>query len=189
MPKTRTLFETRPLSGIASHSDPVTALRNMQLSTELTETPFGRAVSVSSPWGICALEPLGDLDAETVRSALADAWQISLPRISTIAIRRELAPGQPLHLIGSEFRVAVWRALLEIPPGQTRSYREVATGLGRPTAVRSVASAVAANRIAFLVPCHRIVPASFQTGSSSQTGLYRWGTTLKKAILEREQLG
>src|SRR5690625_6533006 len=74
-----------------------------------------------------------------------------------------------LHVSGSNFQVMVWRALLRIPPGAVVSYSGLAAGLGRPTASRAVASAVAANPVAFVIPCHRVIQKSGALGG------YRWG--------------
>jgi AraC family transcriptional regulator of adaptative response/methylated-DNA-[protein]-cysteine methyltransferase len=81
---------------------------------------------------------------------------------------------------GSEFQRAVWRLLQTIPAGQTRSYGEVAALLGKPLAARAVASACAANPIAVLIPCHRIVR------SDGGLGGFYWGLDLKRALLQRE---
>lgn len=87
----------------------------------------------------------------------------------------------PLDLRGSVFQQRVWQALREIPAGQRISYRELARRIGQPAAVRAVAGACAANTIAVLIPCHRVV--------RSDGGLsgYRWGVARKEALLEREQ--
>jgi AraC family transcriptional regulator of adaptative response/methylated-DNA-[protein]-cysteine methyltransferase len=75
----------------------------------------------------------------------------------------------------------VWDALMKVPVGQTRSYAELASALGAPNAARAVASACAHNRIAVVVPCHRII-----RGDGSLGG-YRWGLPIKQALLERER--
>lgn len=79
------------------------------------------------------------------------------------------------------FRTAVWRALSEIPYGQTRTYGELAAHIGRPGAARAVGTACATNPLPLLVPCHRVVPATGGTGS------YAGGTEMKKALLEMER--
>lgn len=79
------------------------------------------------------------------------------------------------------FRLAVWRALSEIPYGQTRTYGELATQLGRPGAARAIGTACATNPVPLLAPCHRIVPATGGTGS------YAGGAAMKKALLEMER--
>ncbi len=81
---------------------------------------------------------------------------------------------------GTAFQCAVWRSLLEVGWGKRISYGALAGMLGRPQAVRAVASAVAANPIALLIPCHRIVRADGQAGG------YRWGRGLKETLLELE---
>lgn len=86
----------------------------------------------------------------------------------------------PVDIQGTAFQSRVWRALRDIPLGETRSYREVAARLGQPTAVRAVASACARNHLALLIPCHRVV------GADGALAGYRWGVDRKRALLERE---
>ena len=86
----------------------------------------------------------------------------------------------PIDLRGTDFQHLVWRALQEIPAGETASYTEIAHRIGRPRAVRAVAQACAANPLAILVPCHRVVRSD---GSLSG---YRWGIERKRALLDRE---
>jgi AraC family transcriptional regulator of adaptative response/methylated-DNA-[protein]-cysteine methyltransferase len=82
---------------------------------------------------------------------------------------------------GTEFQRRVWDALRAIPPGETRSYTQIAKAIGAPTSVRAVAAACAANPIAVLIPCHRVV-----RGDGSLSG-YRWGVERKRVLLERER--
>jgi AraC family transcriptional regulator of adaptative response/methylated-DNA-[protein]-cysteine methyltransferase len=77
----------------------------------------------------------------------------------------------------------VWKELRRIPRGETRSYADVAKTIGRPKAVRAVASACASNPVALVVPCHRVVQKS-----GSLAG-YRWGVKRKAALLEKERQG
>jgi AraC family transcriptional regulator of adaptative response/methylated-DNA-[protein]-cysteine methyltransferase len=86
----------------------------------------------------------------------------------------------PLDLRGTAFQLRVWKALQEIPPGETRSYSQLAAEMGIPAATRAVARACATNRVAVLVPCHRVVGAS-----GSLTG-YRWGVERKRQLLAAE---
>ncbi|MEK9712743.1 MAG: methylated-DNA--[protein]-cysteine S-methyltransferase [Thalassolituus sp.] len=90
------------------------------------------------------------------------------------------SPKTPLHMLGTEFQCRVWRYLQTIPVGETRTYAEVAEGIGQPEAVRAVANACGTNKIAMLIPCHRVVR------SDGTLGGYRWGTDLKARMLERE---
>jgi AraC family transcriptional regulator of adaptative response/methylated-DNA-[protein]-cysteine methyltransferase len=86
----------------------------------------------------------------------------------------------PLDIRGTAFQLRVWRALREIPPGQTESYSKVAARAGSPAAVRAVGSACGAIPVAVLIPCHRAVRAD---GGSSG---YRWGSERKRKLLEKE---
>jgi AraC family transcriptional regulator of adaptative response/methylated-DNA-[protein]-cysteine methyltransferase len=104
------------------------------------------------------------------------------------ALRAHLRDGRaaserklPLDLRATAFRFDVWRYLRTIPKGETRTYSEVAAAVGRPTAVRAVASACAANPVALLVPCHRVLRADGELGG------YRWGIERKRRLLARER--
>jgi O-6-methylguanine DNA methyltransferase len=84
---------------------------------------------------------------------------------------------------GTAFQYRVWKALLAIPAGETRTYAQVASAIGRPGASRAVARACASNPVALVVPCHRVVPAAGGPGG------YRWGAARKAALLAREARG
>lgn len=86
----------------------------------------------------------------------------------------------PLDIQGTAFQIRVWQALREIPAGQTASYSDIASRIGVPRAVRAVAAACAANRIAVAIPCHRVVRADGRLSG------YRWGVPRKCALLEKE---
>lgn len=87
----------------------------------------------------------------------------------------------PLDVRGTAFQKRVWQALRDIPVGQTMSYSDVAERIGAPTAMRAVAGACAANRLAVAIPCHRVV-----RNDGALSG-YAWGVERKRAILDREQ--
>jgi O-6-methylguanine DNA methyltransferase len=107
--------------------------------------------------------------ADTVRSVLAF---LDEPR---------LALDLPLDLRGTAFQQRVWRALRQIPPGETRTYGEVAAAIGDPRAVRAVARSCAANPVSLAVPCHRVI------GKDGDLTGYRWGVPRKRALLEKER--
>ena len=94
----------------------------------------------------------------------------------------EAALNLPLDIQGTAFQARVWRALRQIPLGETRSYSDLARTIGQPTATRAVAAACAANRVAVLIPCHRIIGRD-----GAMTG-YRWGVERKQRLLENEKL-
>ena len=93
----------------------------------------------------------------------------------------ETAATLPLHIRATAFQQRVWKALLAIPRGETRTYAEIAEEIGSPKAVRAVGTACGANFVAVVVPCHRVVGAD-----GSLTG-YRWGKERKRLLLEMEQ--
>ncbi|PKL76181.1 MAG: bifunctional DNA-binding transcriptional regulator/O6-methylguanine-DNA methyltransferase Ada [Candidatus Melainabacteria bacterium HGW-Melainabacteria-1] len=87
----------------------------------------------------------------------------------------------PLDIQGTAFQRKVWNYLQQIPYGEVQSYTEVAAGIGQPKAARAVASACAANKLAILIPCHRVIRGSGELGG------YRWGLDLKRSLLDLER--
>ena len=92
-------------------------------------------------------------------------------------------PDLPLDLRGTAFQIRVWRFLLQVPEGDVISYGELAAGIGAPKAVRAAASACGANRVAVLVPCHRVLRGDGGLGG------YRWGLERKRALIDHERAG
>jgi AraC family transcriptional regulator of adaptative response/methylated-DNA-[protein]-cysteine methyltransferase len=159
-------------------------------------TALGTALVAASERGICMVE-LGaseraleaKLRAEFPKARLqrVDAGRDAFlaPRVRAVAdaLAGKKASQVEVDLLGTAFQKKVWDALMRIPPGETRSYAEVAAQLGAPNAARAVASACARNRIAVLVPCHRVVRGDGSVGG------YRWGLPLKRRLLQRESGG
>jgi AraC family transcriptional regulator of adaptative response/methylated-DNA-[protein]-cysteine methyltransferase len=153
-------------------------------------TPIGVVLAAATSRGLCTVA-LGD-DAKALEGALrAEFPKAEIVRdrsrlAQALATLRDAAAGEPpraalpLDVAASAFQQRVWRALQAIPPGQTRTYAEVARAIGRPTAARAVARACATNPVALVVPCHRVVPATGGPGG------YRWGSDRKEKILARE---
>lgn len=156
-----------------------------------TGSPLGEVLVGATSKGVCWVG-LGDSSGELERELRLDLPSAELLRDDdglrewVDAVVKEVAgapPGGavPLDLQGTIFQLRVWRKLMEIPLGETRSYGAVAAEIGRPTAARAVASACAKNRVAVLVPCHRVVPVAGGIGG------YRWGQERKSALLAREE--
>ena len=152
---------------------------------------LGRLLVAATARGLCAVR-LGDSDAELETTLRKEFPEAEIERDAQAlgqyveAILRHLAGQQtslelPLDVRATAFQRRVWEELRRIPFGSTRSYREVAESLGQPTATRAVAGACAANPIALVTPCHRVVR---EDGSLSG---YRWGTERKAKLLAREQ--
>ena len=91
------------------------------------------------------------------------------------------SPSLPVYLSGTSFQIEVWKALRAIPRGETATYAELAARIGRPQAARAVGSAVGANKIGYLVPCHRVIRGDGKIGE------FRWGSELKQRMLDMEK--
>jgi AraC family transcriptional regulator of adaptative response/methylated-DNA-[protein]-cysteine methyltransferase len=115
--------------------------------------------------------------SQTTGSLALDDWMRALEMHLAGAAPH---PDLPLDLRGTAFQIKVWRFLLSVPEGQVISYREVADAVGAPKAARAVASACASNRVAVLVPCHRVLRGDGGLGG------YRWGLARKRALLDAE---
>lgn len=148
------------------------------------ESQFGECLVARTVDGLCRIDfSDGDRHAtlERLRAAHPGSDLQRAP-LADAAERIFSERGGELDIdpVGTDFQQRVWRALLRIPRGATRSYREVADDIGRPGAARAVGRAVAANPLAVLVPCHRVLPATGGTGG------YRWGPARKAALLRWE---
>jgi AraC family transcriptional regulator, regulatory protein of adaptative response / methylated-DNA-[protein]-cysteine methyltransferase len=149
-------------------------------------TPFGAALLGRTARGVCHLSFLDDpLPGEDPVATIAEEWPAAELRRDegvAAALATAIFGGErpPLHVSGTNFQVQVWQALLAIPEGRVVSYQELAAGVGRPRATRAVASAVARNRVAWLIPCHRVIRKMGETGG------YRWGRHRKRAMLAWE---
>jgi len=150
------------------------------------DTPFGKAFIATTARGICQFAFLDYSDIDTILSELSSQWpqavlcenyQQTRTIIETL-FDRDKQPDRPLslHVAGTNFQVRVWKALLQIPPGTVASYSRVASEIGRPRSARAVGTAVGANPVAFLIPCHRVIRQSGELGG------YHWGETRMHAI-------
>jgi len=157
-------------------------------------TPFGRALIGVAPRGVCHLAftegrgleaelehararwPRAEFERDAVHARLAA--EVLRDRLAGRDADRE----RPITLLlkGTEFEMRVWEALLSIPEANVSSYGSIASSVGAPRAARAVGSAIGANPIGVLIPCHRVLR---QTGA---LGGYRWGETTKRALLAAE---
>jgi len=161
----------------------------MSIQYAIVDSPLGRLLVAATSRGVCAVA-MASSDAELERTlareypaatndsgALATWTTEILAHVSGRQPRLDL----PLDVQATAFQWQVWQALAAIPYGETRTYREIAKTIGRPSAVRAVARACATNPVALAIPCHRVV------ASDGTTGGYRWGADRKKALLKQEQ--
>ncbi|MBB5647372.1 bifunctional helix-turn-helix domain-containing protein/methylated-DNA--[protein]-cysteine S-methyltransferase [Pedobacter cryoconitis] len=158
---------------------------NLTINYSFAETPFGNILVASTAKGIChiafadvaedALEILKTKFPNAVYRQFADAAQQHALYIFTHDWDR--ISEIKLHLKGTDFQLKVWETLLKIPTGQLTTYGAVAKEIGMPSASRAVGSAIGANPVAFIIPCHRIIQ------STGTLGQYHWGSTRKTAII------
>lgn len=157
--------------------------RDLLISYGIHPSPFGSLFIATSSRGICRT---GFLDFSTLKqelNALQQTWPLATLQHNPTATRQVVdtmfathhTPQHPLSLYvtGTNFQIAVWRALLRIPLGTVINYSQLAMALNRPRSARAVGNAIAANPIAYLIPCHRVIR---QTGA---IGKYHWGKTRK----------
>jgi AraC family transcriptional regulator of adaptative response/methylated-DNA-[protein]-cysteine methyltransferase len=161
-----------------------------QVYYTIAQSPLGRLMVAATERGICAVR-MGDNDAQ-LEATLRDEYHAAdLQRDDTVlgewveAILAHLSGKQPhldlpLDVRATAFQWRVWEALRAIPYGSTRSYLQIATAIGQPTAVRAVARACATNPVALVVPCHRVIKEDGSLGG------YRWGMERKQTLLDTE---
>lgn len=165
--------------------------RGMSISYTVVDSSLGRLLVAATPKGICSVT-LGESDVELEAALTTEYPAAAIQRDDnvlkkTVSAILEHLDGRrprldlPLDIQATAFQSLVWQALKEIPYGSTSSYSEIATRIGRPSAVRAVAGACASNRVALVIPCHRVI------GKDSKLSGYRWGTERKRKLLAREQ--
>jgi len=167
--------------------------RGMRIGYTIADSPLGRLLVGATERGVAAVSLGGDDRAlETALRAEYPHAEIHrddtglrtwVSRVLAEVAGTELCSDLPIDVQATAFQHRVWQELRAIPRGQTRSYSEIARRLGQPTAARAVARACASNRVALVVPCHRVVEAGGGLGG------YRWGVEKKRALLAREQEG
>lgn len=151
--------------------------REMKIRWGVSHGPFGNMFLAQSPRGITHLS-FFDGDFSESLDVLRKDW----PKAELIRDDSLSADTDQLHVKGTPFQMRVWQALLEIPEGSLSTYGKIATAIGKPGASRAVGSAVGANRISLLIPCHRVIRTDGALGG------YRWGVKRKRKILAREGL-
>lgn len=163
----------------------------MRISYTTIETALGPVLVAATKRGVAAVR------FGKTRSALEAELAREYPRAQRVRDEKGLhlwvtlllqhLQGQPLQtevpldIQGSTFQWNVWKALQAIPPGSTRSYREIAQAIGAPTAAQEVAQACATNPVAVFIPCHRVIR------SNGELGGYRWGRARKQQLLALER--
>lgn len=160
--------------------------RGVTIRWAVVSTSLGEMLVAATDKGVCRLsfaEGRGELAARFPNAELVEGGDAFAELLSDVVSAVE-QPGDsraiPLDVQGTAFQEAVWRELQRIPPGETRSYAQIAAAVGKPGAVRAAGSANGANNVAVLIPCHRVVR------SDGTLGGYAYGLDIKRKLLERE---
>jgi AraC family transcriptional regulator of adaptative response/methylated-DNA-[protein]-cysteine methyltransferase len=151
-------------------------------------SPFGKCLVATTERGICNLsfvdvsegKAIDNLVADWQQARMVEDYKSTAPLVTRIF--SDLGTDTPLkiHLRGTNFQIKVWEALLKIPTGSLTTYEQIASHIGKPTAVRAVGTAIGHNPIAYLIPCHRVIRKNGDFGN------YLYGSARKKVILARE---
>jgi AraC family transcriptional regulator of adaptative response/methylated-DNA-[protein]-cysteine methyltransferase len=151
-----------------------------------SDSPFGKAVSLSSPRGLSAYAFCDDGGEEAAFEDIARRYPKANYRRDDQSARQvteKIFSGGvlPVALYGTDFQLQVWKALLTVPTGSTVRYMDIAQQIDNPKAVRAVGAAIGANPISWVIPCHRIL------GADQRLTGYHWGVERKRAMLAYEE--
>ena len=164
------------------------ATEKLEIRWGVSDSPFGQMFLAESSRGITHLSFFEGDEKESLDVLRGDFPKAELMRDDGFAgkMAKRIFSGKKadlrFHLKGTPFQEKVWRALLDTPSGEVSTYGKIAAALGMPGASRAVGSAVGANRISYLIPCHRVIRTDGGLGG------FRWGTDRKRAMLERERV-
>lgn len=160
--------------------------QGVEIAYGVHATPLGSLFVAVTPRGICRMGFVDATSADELLTRLAKEWPLSTlhhdPDATRFAVEAlfnrsgDASATLSLHVTGTNFQIAVWRALLTIPEGQLASYSHIAQALGTPKSSRAVGNAVGANPIAIWIPCHRVIQQSGALGG------YRWGLAKKQMV-------
>lgn len=160
---------------------------NLDITYGFGFSPFGNTMIATTMKGICSLEFYED-SYDEVFNRLKSSWKSAKfihdnkkaqELLDEIFINKEKVS---IFVKGTNFQINVWKAILNIPKSEVSTYSDVAIAVGKPKAVRAVASAIGANHIGFLIPCHRVI-----SKSAAMSG-YRWKIERKRIILGYEEI-
>jgi AraC family transcriptional regulator, regulatory protein of adaptative response / methylated-DNA-[protein]-cysteine methyltransferase len=159
--------------------------RDLLINYSFAESPFGPIIIASTPKGICHMEFIDD-ETQGLNTLNEKFPAASLCRKLDMLQQHALfifqkdwngLPEIKLHLKGTEFQLKVWDALLKIPAGRLSTYGSIGKQIEMPTASRAIGTAIGANPVAYLIPCHRVIQ------SSGEVGGYHWGPVRKATMI------
>ncbi|MDO7833944.1 bifunctional DNA-binding transcriptional regulator/O6-methylguanine-DNA methyltransferase Ada [Sphingobium sp. HBC34] len=161
--------------------------RGVTIRWRTIDSSLGPVLVAATGKGLCRIS-FGEGEADLrVRFPHADfrpadtALDAMAQRVAALVENPAAGADLPVDVQGTAFQQAIWAALRAIPPGETRSYGDIAAAIGRPQAVRAAGTACGGNNLAVLIPCHRVLR------SDGSAGGYAWGLDRKQALLAREK--
>lgn len=162
--------------------------KNIQLNYGTGLSPFGEAVIAWNHRGICFLGFCHDLGSQHAMQELNKQWPdaqllnqpLEAEELIFSVFKGSASKPIRLWLRGSPFQLKVWQALLAIPEGAHATYGQIARAIGQDGAARATGSAIGANPVAWIIPCHRVIRKVGELGG------YRWGSTMKSALIGKE---
>ena len=160
----------------------------LKIEYHFCASPFGECLIAITKRGICHFGFVQRNNRSDALKQLYEAWPGAVfiensqpidPLVNRIFNPDQTDESRPFNILikGTNFQINIWKALLQIPSGNIVSYQDIAAYMGRPKAFRAVASAIAVNPVAYLIPCHRVI------AKSGKIHQYRWGSSRKKAIV------
>jgi len=156
------------------------------ITYQFKNSAFGQTLIMNSEMGLCGLAFCDHLGKDAVLADMKLRWLKASYKEATIFSDREFksildkTKQVELCLLGSKLQIQVWKALLKIPTGKVISYTTLAKYIGKPKAVRTIATAIGKNPLCWLIPCHRVLRANGELGG------YHWGLNVKREMLTYE---
>ena len=163
-----------------------TTINFSKITYQFKNSAFGQTLIMNSEMGLCGLSFCDDLGKDAVLADMKLRWPKASYKKDTIFSDKEFrsildkTKQVELCLLGSKLQIQVWKALLKIPTGKVTSYTTLAKFIGKPKAVRTIATAIGKNPLCWLIPCHRVLRANGELGG------YHWGLNVKRKMLNYE---
>jgi len=160
----------------------------LNISYEYKNSPFGKALIMNSKYGVCGLAFCDHINEEIALADMMSRWPLATYSaeniFSDLEFKSVLEQTTKINLclIGSRLQLQVWNALLKIPAGKVTNYKTLAKHIGKPKAIRAVATAIGRNPLCWLIPCHRVLRTNGELGG------YHWGLKVKTAMLRFESI-
>ena len=167
-------------------SDRKKSTDRLDISYQYKNSPFGKALIMNSKYGVCGLAFCDQVNEEIALADMMSRWPSAAYNeekiFSDLEFKSVLEQTTKINLCltGSPLQVQVWNALLKIPAGKVTNYKTLAKHIGKPKAVRAIATAIGKNPLCWLIPCHRVVRTNGDLGG------YHWGLQVKTAMLKFE---